>query len=194
MSESYVPCGAWIDVPTANGRTRHCTMTAGHYIGPRLGEQPGMYAARNDESWHTDCPGRAGHNGPTMQGIPCDDGRHTCMVWADSADGAHPSETCGRCGHTAGLHQGSNGCQACRCDLSRVEATDPGWVHPVDEAASVVEDAVKESGRTLGTEITGGYRADVKIGDTGLSVYGPARFVSNVIHAFADAFVEEAER
>lgn len=38
------------------------------------------------------------------------------------------------------------------------------------------------------------YHAQVKIGDTGMSVHGPAKFVATVIRAFADGFEDEAER
>lgn len=200
-------CGAWIEVSTAEGRRRVCTLAAGHYTGP----EPNHYEVTADESWHTDCPAVAGQTMPLNE----HDHEHpnlvsrSCTVWADCAEGAHPSEAlpgyafdasdgrCVRCNHTPQAHEGHEGCQAlagsCPCELSP-ECLDEGWAQPVDEAASVIEDVVKESGRTLGESIVGGYRADVKIGDTGLSVYGPARFVSNVIHAFADAFVEEAER
>jgi hypothetical protein len=83
-------CGAWLEVSTAEGRRRTCVLAAGHYReteGPAVGENP---------SWHTDCLGaeRAsepleGRHGLNRE-VRCD-GR-ACSVWADWADGAHPSE------------------------------------------------------------------------------------------------------
>jgi hypothetical protein len=199
-------CGAWIDVSTAEGRRRVCTLSAGHYDGPPAGTAPGMHAAKDRESWHTDCPAVAGQLSPLYE----HDHEHpnmphgSCMVWADSANGAHPSEVvtdpgCVRCGHAPDLHNGPDDCRAesCTCELSSVECMDEGWAQPVTEQAEqIIADAftVKEPGRTLGTDIIGGYRADITIGDTGMSVYGPAKFVARVITAFADAFEEEAER
>lgn len=151
-------CGAWVQSPAAD---RTCVLAAGHYTGPKQGTASGMHPAADGESWHTDCPAVAGMAMPLHQEHDHEHPRMpygSCLVWADTADGAHPSD-----------------------------------VTPVlpDDQPDLT---VKESGRTLGTSITGGYRADVKIGDTGLSVYGPARFVANIIRTFADAFEEEAER
>lgn len=190
-------CGAWIDVSTADGRRRVCTLAAGHYIGPRPDTAPGMHPARNDESWHTDCPYTAGMDVPDPHACQHKNHERACMVWADHADGAHPSDVVltepatARC--TANMcnnrdpHQHGDACGSwCPCRAHPSES--------VYEAASVIKDAVKESGRTLGTEVIGGYRADVKIADTSVSVYGSARFVARVITAAADAFEEEAER
>ncbi len=63
---------------------------------------------------------------------------------------------------------------------------------PVDEDEVPVPVAVGESGRTL-TDL-GDYTAQVRIGGASVVTTGPARMVSAVIRAFADAFEEEAER
>lgn len=63
--------------------------------------------------------------------------------------------------------------------------------HP-DTANMPPATPANETGRDL-TGL-GDYRAQVQIGDTGMTVRGTAKIVSMVIRAFADAFEEEAER
>lgn len=161
-------CGAWIQVPTVASVRRTCVLAPGHYVGPAAGTQPGMHAARNDESWHTDCPDVAGLPRPRDAAGLDHNHERACLVWADSADGAHPSR------------------------YDPVTETQP--VTPDAVAEEVIKDSVNQSGRTLGTDIIGGYRADVKVGDASMSVYGPAKFVAYMIREFAMAFEEEAER
>jgi hypothetical protein len=70
-------------------------LAAGHYNGPATGTHLGQHAMTDRESWHTDCPQVTGMNRPLddhdhrhLGGVPPE----TCMVWADTADGATPSE------------------------------------------------------------------------------------------------------
>lgn len=194
-------CTAWIE-GAVSGQRRKCTLTAGHYIGPRTGTAPGMHPARNDESWHTDCPAVAGGERPANK--TGHDHPGECLVWADQADGAHPADEA----PAVPAYPDTEAAQLAQCGAPSCSNTWPHRhgdtcgphcpcrVHP-SEAADTMADAiraVKEPGRTLGTDIIGGYRADVKIGDTGMSVYGPAKFVANIIRTFADAFEEETER
>lgn len=215
-----ISCGAWIEVPTAEGRRKTCVLAAGHYLekGPGGG------------SWHTDCPEKAGKE--THNDLPlCDHVNYMCAVWSDNADGAHPSDVA--LGVTPKVaprclsdlcsnqepHQHGDTCGPwCTCEPGSVtpEPVTPQKAHcsaklcnnrephqhgdacgswcPCKSTTAESDPTVKQSGRTLGTNIVGGYRADVKIGDASMSTYGPAKFVANMLRTFADAFEEEAER
>ena len=162
-----VRCGAWIDNSHSPviGAKRLCVLAAGHYVQ----EDEGAGA----QSWHTDCPDVVGDEYPPGDHYQHQHGGtdHPCMVWGDQADGAHPSDVV----------------------ISEPEDDEStSFMESVMRSAS--DGPVKETGRTLGTSVIGGYRADIKIGDTSMSVYGPAKFVANVVRTFADAFEEEAER
>lgn len=68
------------------------------------------------------------------------------------------------------------------------------WADHADGAFYQDRPAVPAEQGTRSLTDLGEYRADVVIGDTKASVYGPAKFVAFVVRAVADAFEEEAER
>lgn len=76
-------CGAWLEVPTAQGRRKDCTLRAGHY----LEDGPG------GKSWHTNCPERRGMETPeiprTEASVAHAEAHRHCTIWADWANGAH---------------------------------------------------------------------------------------------------------
>ena len=80
--DGKIGCGAWLEVPTAEGRSRVCVLKAGHY----LEDGPG------GRSWHTDCPDAAGEDHPVNDHGFLSGDHGSCVVWADRDKGAHPSD------------------------------------------------------------------------------------------------------
>jgi hypothetical protein len=195
-------CGAWLEVSTAEGRRRTCVLRAGHYRereGPAVGEFV---------SWHTDCPDVANRDRPMLDHVThLVHGDHrNCTVWADWADGAHPSDVtpaqgCVRCGHDPNLHTGPDGCHAesCLCALSAVEALDEGLAEPVQ---SLMENVIRAAsdGPVMAPVDLPAYRATVHFRDgegeliVSATLYGPAEFLATAVSVIAEEFQKEVEK
>jgi hypothetical protein len=167
--KTYEPCTAWLEKPGSGPVRRSCVLAAGHY---REGDH---------DSWHTDCPDRAGslHVGDDGNGAHDHLGYLTCLVWGDHASGAHPA---------------GEMVPDCRCVRVHGKITCQGTCPEAWAMREPARPATEENrpGRTLTDLPT--YTVSARAGGMEINAQGTAAVVAAMLHAFADAFETEADR
>lgn len=165
--DQVLNCGAWIEVSTAEGRRRTCVLRAGHYVAKGAGVV----------SWHTDCPDVMGEDRPMLDAeTHLVHGEHrNCTVWADWADGAHPSD---------------------------VTLPEPEENVRYDEVPSLMENVIRAAsdGPVMAPVELPTYQANVSF-DTAsgervvsATLYGPAEFLATAVSVIAEEFQKEVEK